>query len=116
MEIIMENSKRSIRVKKLLVFSLVLAYMCMAVACSMGDRNDASGDMAGSSSHQASSDYYDNDLDDSYNDSTGNYHPNGSLTGSDNDSILDDAGNAVGDIIDDAAGGVTDITDSVLGN
>ena len=36
-------------------------------------------------------------------------------TDNDGDSILEDAGNAVGDVVDDIADGVSDITDDVVG-
>ena len=56
-------------------------------------------------------------------DNMGDMNGNGNTVGSENDSMLDNAGNAideagdtVGNIVDDAANGVSDITNDLVGN
>ena len=118
--------------KKLLVLGLVLAYMCMATACTNNDKNSGnSGSLAGSGTQNetgsSAADTNTNDAGDStMNDEntadtangTDNAVNDGNETnaGDGNGSVLDDAGNAVGDMVEDAADGVSDITNDLVGD
>ena len=113
--IIMKKSKRP-GAKKLLVLGLVLAYMCMAAACTNDDKGSSnSGSMAGSGSQDNnSSSAADN------NNGTAGSNNNSVTEGTDKnggtDGILDDAGDTITNVIDDVTDGVSDVADDILGD
>lgn len=114
MEIIMKKNKRPAGAKKLLALCMVLAYMCVATACTNDNNGNNSGNMAG---NNASSESGTNAPNDNGTNNNNNSVTNGTDNNANNgDSLLDDAGNTVGDIVDDAANGVMDITDDIVGD
>lgn len=119
--------------KKLVVLGLLLTYMCMAAACTRNDKkNDNPGSMAGNTTqhesgtaasgtnqHNTNTAETNNGTTDgtAVTDTTDTAAGNAGTAGTDNNgSLLDDAGNAVGNIVDDAANGVSDITNDLVGN
>lgn len=113
--------------KKFLVLGLIVVYMSMAVACNRNDNNNPSGEMAGNTTRPETGTTNANtgNNTDSTNNTNGTNSTNstnsttdttnGTTNGTDG-SLLDDAGNAVGDIVEDAADGVADITNDLVGN
>lgn len=132
-------NKKSIRkgVSRLLAIGLVLAYMCMATACTNNDKNgNNSGSMAGNGATTENGTANGNGTNDNVTNGTTNNNNtapttpakepttpaetmdntnnmNGTVNGG---SVLDDAGNAVGDVVEDAANGVSDITNDLIGD
>ena len=114
--------------KKLLVLAILTVYLCMAAACGNNKNNNNSGSMAASPSPSASPATQESTVTQTpeagtaATDNMGDTNGNGN-TVSENDSMLDNAGNAVGEagdtvgnIVDDAANGVSDITNDLVGN
>lgn len=114
--------------KKLLVLGILTVYLCMATACGNNKNNNNSGSMAASPSPSTSPATQESTVTQTpetgtaATDNMGDTNGNGN-TVSENDSMLDNAGNAVGeagdtvgDIVDDAANGVSDITNDLVGN
>lgn len=124
-------------VRKLIAVSLVIAMICAFTACGTSNKN-STDDMAGNTStttengttgDNAAGGTVDNGTTENGTDDnmTGNDDLDGTVdtdnvndatagTGSDGNSILDDAGNAVGDVVDDIANGVSDLTDDMVGD
>ena len=107
------------RITKVLAIAFVLALACMATGCTNDKNNNNSGSMV-ESNNQGSSNALDNN--NSQNTSVGDNNLNGgnynnSVTegnnGTNNDSLLNDAGNAVGDVVDDVGNGLRDLTDDL---
>lgn len=122
--------------KKLLVLGLVVAYMCMAVACSTNDdkATDHSGSMAGTgATTETGMNGTDNNtgtngtnatngttgtVDGVNKDTTNGTHNGDSVLDDAGNAVgnaVDDAGNAVGNVVDDVADGVSDITNDIVG-
>jgi hypothetical protein len=133
MEDIMKNKTNNVTShigKKLLVLGIITVYLCMATACGTNkNNNNNSGSMAASPSPstspaaQGSTEAQTTETGTAATDSTmGDMNGNGNTVG-ENDSMLDNAGNAIGEagdtvgnIVDDAANGVSDITNDLVGN
>ena len=105
--------------KKLLVLGILTVYLCMATACGNNKNNNNSGSMAATPESTVTPPA---EKGTSATDNMGDTNGNGN-TVSENDSMLDNAGNAVGEagdtvgnIVDDAANGVSDITNDLVGN
>ena len=128
--------------KRLLVIGLVVAYMCMATACTRNDNGDNnSGNMAGTQTENGTgtntgtANQNNNGTANQNNNGTANGTTNGTSNGTSNDnangtnnttdgndSVLDgagnvvqDAGDAVGNVVEDAANGVSDVTQDLVG-
>ena len=113
----MKNSAKSKLSKKLLVFGILTVYLCMATACGTNKGNGSS--MAATPESTVTPPA---EKGTSATDNMGDTNGNGN-TVSENDSMLDNAGNAVdeagdtvGNIVDDAANGISDITNDLVGN
>lgn len=110
----MKNSAKSKLSKKLLVFGILTVYLCMATACgtNKGNGNGNGSSMAATPESTVTPPA---EKGTSATDNMGDTNGNGN-TVSENDSMLDNAGNAVdeagdtvGNIVDDAANGISDI-------
>ena len=121
MEDIMKNNTKSKLSKKLLVFGILTVYLCMATACgtNKGNGNGNGSSMAATPESTVTPPA---ESGTSATDNMGDTNGNGN-TVSENDSMLDNAGNAVdeagdtvGNIVDDAANGISDITNDLVGN
>ena len=117
----MKNSAKSKLSKKLLVFGILTVYLCMATACgtNKGNGNGNGSSMAATPESTVTPSV---EKGTSATDNMGDTNGNGN-TVSENDSMLDNAGNAVdeagdtvGNIVDDAANGISDITNDLVGN
>ena len=112
----MKKAKKYAGSKKLLALGLVIAYVCMATACTNNDKKDNNSDsMAGTTTQDSGSgsagtnDNNNTNNSNSSNSSDAN-DTDGSVTGTggatqgDDDSLLDDAGDVIDNITDDLTG------------
>lgn len=119
-EDIMKNNVKTNLSKKLLVLGILTVYLCMATACGTDKGNsNGNGSMAATPESTVTPPAENST---SATDNMGDTNGNGN-TISENDSLLDNAGNAVdeagdtvGNIVDDAANGISDITNDLVGN
>ena len=112
--------------KKILVLGLVLTYMCIATGCTRDD-NSNSGDMAGTGTQNETGATTDTGMTGTTEtgttetstietSTTETITGTGGADATDDSSLLDDAGNAVGNVVDDVADGVSNVTDDLIGN
>lgn len=116
--------------KKLVLFCIILTYICLAVACRSNgnDSNLNSGDMAGTENTEQSPSPLPNNGNNNTGDNmnhtdnmngTGTMNDNGNMNGTDNtngtdnNGVLDNAGNAAQDVVDGIGNGVKDVIDGV---
>lgn len=91
----MKKSKHFTEAKKLLALGMVLAFMCMATACTNNKTDNDSGSMAESSLPSGT---------------------DSSAADTNDGSAAEDVGNTVTDVIDDAADGISDMADDIFGD